>query len=292
VYKDAITVLRGPQETDGVEENLSGSASSRHVLTDLPWGSHVCHFYAATDDLLDLVVPYLAEGLLSNERCFWGLADEMTVERAIAALRAVVPELDRHLARGSLDVRRYDQFYLHEGPFDPKAMAHGWKPVLEQALADGYEGIRATGSTSWLSKDEWPGFSEYEKEFNDSLNGASVKAMCSYRLQSCGPLELLEAARTHPLVVARRDGDFELIPTSFAVDVKGASSKSQAHDEVVPEGEWRQRERANILAAMRRSKGRIYGRGGAAELLALKPSTLQSRIRAFGIRPGEAGQDN
>jgi hypothetical protein len=32
------------------------------------------------------------------------------------------------------------------------------------------------------------------------------------------------------------------------------------------------------------SGGKVYGRGGAAELLGLKPTTLLSRIRAFGIR--------
>ena len=31
------------------------------------------------------------------------------------------------------------------------------------------------------------------------------------------------------------------------------------------------------------TKGRIYGTGGAAELLGLKPSTLQSRMKKLGI---------
>ena len=59
--------------------------------------------------------------------------------------------------------------------------------------------------------------------------------------------------------------------------------------EVVPADEWRRRERANLVAALARSSGRIYGAGGAAELLGVKPSTLQSRLRAFGIRARERG---
>jgi transcriptional regulator with GAF, ATPase, and Fis domain len=31
------------------------------------------------------------------------------------------------------------------------------------------------------------------------------------------------------------------------------------------------------------TKGRIYGAGGAAQLLGLKPSTLQSRMKKLGI---------
>jgi transcriptional regulator with GAF, ATPase, and Fis domain len=54
-------------------------------------------------------------------------------------------------------------------------------------------------------------------------------------------------------------------------------------DEVLSASEWRQRERANIEAALRRSGGRIYGSGGAALLLGVPPTTLSSRMKALGI---------
>ena len=41
--------------------------------------------------------------------------------------------------------------------------------------------------------------------------------------------------------------------------------------------------RAAIEAALRRTKGKIYGEGGAAQLLELKPGTLQSKMRKLGI---------
>jgi transcriptional regulator with GAF, ATPase, and Fis domain len=40
----------------------------------------------------------------------------------------------------------------------------------------------------------------------------------------------------------------------------------------------------NILAALEQSGGRVFGRGGAAELLGMKPTTLASRLKALGIR--------
>ena len=54
--------------------------------------------------------------------------------------------------------------------------------------------------------------------------------------------------------------------------------------EIVSDKEWRRRERLNLLAALEKTSGRIYGPGGAAALLGVKPSTLQSRLRALGIR--------
>jgi transcriptional regulator with GAF, ATPase, and Fis domain len=59
------------------------------------------------------------------------------------------------------------------------------------------------------------------------------------------------------------------------------------NEEIVSDQEWRRRERANLIAALTRTSGRIYGTGGAAELLGVKPSTLQSRLRALGIRARE-----
>ena len=44
-----------------------------------------------------------------------------------------------------------------------------------------------------------------------------------------------------------------------------------------------ERDRANILAALESCGGKVFGRGGAAELLDVKPTTLASRIKALGI---------
>jgi transcriptional regulator with GAF, ATPase, and Fis domain len=48
--------------------------------------------------------------------------------------------------------------------------------------------------------------------------------------------------------------------------------------------EWLQSQKPVIEAALKKSGGRIYGPGGAAELLGLRPTTLTSRIAALGIK--------
>ena len=50
------------------------------------------------------------------------------------------------------------------------------------------------------------------------------------------------------------------------------------------ESERRRRARANLEAALAACGGKIYGPGGAAALLGLRPTTLASRLRAHGIR--------
>jgi transcriptional regulator with GAF, ATPase, and Fis domain len=54
--------------------------------------------------------------------------------------------------------------------------------------------------------------------------------------------------------------------------------------DVIPEIEWKRRDRQNLRAALQVSEGRIYGPGGAAELLGINPTTLISRLNALGLR--------
>jgi len=52
----------------------------------------------------------------------------------------------------------------------------------------------------------------------------------------------------------------------------------------VPDAEMRRREKENIVSALEKSGWKIYGTGGAAELLGIKPTTLASRIKKMGIK--------
>jgi len=53
--------------------------------------------------------------------------------------------------------------------------------------------------------------------------------------------------------------------------------------DIIDETERRARDRKSIVAALEASGGKVFGKGGAAEILGLKPTTLASRIRALKI---------
>jgi len=55
---------------------------------------------------------------------------------------------------------------------------------------------------------------------------------------------------------------------------------------IVPDLEMRRRERENLVRALARAGGKIYGADGAAALLGVKPTTLASRLKRLRIRPG------
>ncbi|MFL6812380.1 MAG: sigma-54-dependent transcriptional regulator, partial [Bradyrhizobium canariense] len=74
-------------------------------------------------------------------------------------------------------------------------------------------------------------------------------------------------------------------PSGTAVPAGAARQKADARPAVMTSSEMRDHERANILAALEGCAGKVFGPGGAAEMLDIKPTTLASRIKALGIAP-------
>jgi transcriptional regulator with GAF, ATPase, and Fis domain len=90
-------------------------------------------------------------------------------------------------------------------------------------------------------------------------------------------------------VILSRDGTLNLDTAWLPQAATGRlrTPTTLPSSEIVSDREWRRRERENLETALKRAGGRIYGRNGAAELLGIKPTTLQSRLRALGIRASD-----
>jgi PAS domain S-box-containing protein len=66
--------------------------------------------------------------------------------------------------------------------------------------------------------------------------------------------------------------------------------KAEARPAIMTSAEMRDHERANILAALRACNGKVFGAGGAAAMLDVKPTTLASRMKALGIAAARSGR--
>jgi transcriptional regulator with GAF, ATPase, and Fis domain len=69
------------------------------------------------------------------------------------------------------------------------------------------------------------------------------------------------------------------------VGVTGADTKRPplTREKVLTADELKRLERENIVRALGEAGDKVYGPGGAAELLKMKPTTLMSRIKALGV---------
>ena len=68
----------------------------------------------------------------------------------------------------------------------------------------------------------------------------------------------------------------------------GAPVTAAVSDRVLTIAELQELEKSNILAALKTCDWQIAGDGGAAKLLGMKPSTLNSRISALRLKKSQA----
>src|SRR5712691_11294991 len=184
------------------------------VVGDIAWGTHCCLFYETKADLLDTLVSYCKAGLESHEFCLWVIAAPVTKQDAADALRRVVPDIDRDVADGSVEIVAAREWYLQDGTFDLNRVIHGWNEKLASASDRGYADVSVTGDTAWLEKKDWKDFCEYEESLNLAVANQRLAVLCTYPLAACGASEILDVVRTHQFAVTKRRGGWDVIETA------------------------------------------------------------------------------
>jgi PAS domain S-box-containing protein len=178
----------------------------------MPWGTHFCHFYESKQDLLDLLVPYFKAGLENNEFCLCVSCPPIGEAELLTAMRAAIPDFDRHLARRSIEIVTHHRWYLENGRFEGPRVIEAWRANLADALRRGYSGMRAQGNEAWLTDNGWGNFVGYEKKLNEALVDLRMIVLCTYPLTRTAG-EIFDVAHVHEFAVAKRAGHWEVLET-------------------------------------------------------------------------------
>ena len=189
------------------------------VLGQILWGAHICMFYETTQDLVDAHVDYFRTGLQDNEFSLWAISEPITEQEARDALAQGIPEFERHLRDGRIELLPGREWYMKGDEFDMQRITGGWHEKLKRALASGFNGMRVSGNAFWLATDHWKDFLEYEHELDRSLAGQAMIVLCTYPLAVSRATDVLEVAQAHNVTIARRNGAWEFVE-SFAASAE------------------------------------------------------------------------
>ncbi|MGO9388243.1 MAG: MEDS domain-containing protein [Methanobacterium sp.] len=184
------------------------------IIGPVPWGTHFCQFYETKEDLIDILVPYFKEGLNNNEYCMWVTSAPLNVAESQQALRRAVPNIDDYLESGQLKIIPYTEWYMIEGNFDSNRVLTGWIDKLNNALDNGFDGLRLTGNTFWLENEDWNDFIDYEVEVDSVIGNYRMIAMCTYCLDRCNANDIVDVVDNHKFALIKRDGEWELFHSS------------------------------------------------------------------------------
>ncbi|MBT8423198.1 MAG: AAA family ATPase, partial [Gammaproteobacteria bacterium] len=104
-----------------------------------------------------------------------------------------------------------------------------------------------------------------------------------------GNIRELKNVMERAVILSREDGKLDLsLPTNQSIAALSevastAPVASNGSQNFVTEAEMKEQQRENIRRALDYAGWRVSGKGGAAELLGLKPSTLTDRMRSLNL---------
>jgi len=122
------------------------------------------------------------------------------------------------------------------------------------------------------------------------LTRAHVELLTAYAWP--GNVRELENVVERAMILTRSGKPLQFdLPAKSTGRTTAAPKEPEATAKVRTRGELREEERRNILAALKAAGGKVFGRGGAADLLGMRPTTLASRLRAMGLQKKYVASD-
>lgn len=176
--------------------------SGIQALDLIRWGTHIAQFYKTRDEVAEVLVPYMEEGLKDNELCVWIIA-ETSKQEAIDALAAEIPSLQKHIDKSQLQLFSYKDWYLSGGDLNVEKILNKALNKCQEALSEDYSGLRLAGNICWLEQSDWDSFMEYESLLDNAVPHRKVIVTCVYKETQCNKSHIIDVMDRHKHVISK-----------------------------------------------------------------------------------------
>ena len=95
-------------------------------------------------------------------------------------------------------------WFVTEGVFDSEKILNAWIEKLNHASESGYDGVRLSGNTSWLEKEDWNNFIEYKEQTDDVIGNYRMIALCTYSLDRYNAAEIIDLVVNHQFALIKK----------------------------------------------------------------------------------------
>ncbi len=183
----------------------------------LSLGDHVCWTIAPGEAAVRLLGDFFEEGLAAGEKISY-LGDTIepdAVGRELARRGLAVDELT---ATGRLTLMRGEDFYRRAIAGGPEGLARLYRRFSEQAVAEGYSGLRAAGDATTLVAEDAAGAAlGFEVAIERVVASSPFVSVCLYDEHRCPADVIRDVSAAHPAHAGDRSSG-PLFWTSAAAD--------------------------------------------------------------------------
>jgi hypothetical protein len=166
-------------------------------------GDHTCAFYRSERDLMEVLNPFIADGLRRGERCFCAQKPEV-LKRLVNDLRFLGIEPEEEIRRGALVLRSEDETYFPNKRFEPAAMMDLLIASISDAHQLGFASFRSAGEMSWAveGRNDCDFVVGYEKMVDEYYPGKPAIGLCQYPIDKFAPEVLKAVVHSHRMHIA------------------------------------------------------------------------------------------
>jgi hypothetical protein len=134
---------------------------------ELKRSRHVCAFFHTPDELYQILLPFIREGIEQRQKAFHIIDPDRRGDH-FQRLQTAGIDVDVAEGSGQLEVLPWQEAYLRGGHFDQDAMLALIEVVLQRGKNEGFELTRLMANMEWALEDR-PGVDdlvEYETRLN------------------------------------------------------------------------------------------------------------------------------
>jgi hypothetical protein len=206
------------------------SAAHSPAFTGTPSGQrgHICAFFNSVEEQHRVLRPFIKDGLDRGGKAYHYVDPELREEHLRWLADAGV-EVQEAIGTGQLEVHPWQDSTLRGEQFDLDAWLTSFEQLLQSGPAAGYAQTNFMGHMEWALVD-MPGTGdliEYETRVNYVIPKYKGPVICTYDLTKFGASVVMDALRTHPLVIIGgllQENPFFVSPDQLLLEIRERQS--------------------------------------------------------------------
>jgi MEDS: MEthanogen/methylotroph, DcmR Sensory domain len=186
---------------------------------------HICAFFNSVDEQHRVLRPFISDGFADGDKAYH-YVDPSRREEHLGWLEDAGVDVEEAIGSGQLEVQAWQDGPLSGGRFDLDSWLSRFEQVLQSGQAGGYGQTRFFGHMEWALVN-LPGTEdliEYETRVNYVIPKYEDTVVCTYDLTKFGAGAVVEALRTHPVVIIGgllQENPFYVSPDQLLAEIRG-----------------------------------------------------------------------